>query len=477
MIGRTKNIPFLGRQKELSLIRERSLTDTAQLTVVYGRRRIGKTRLIEEAARRGRLIVFDGLEGQSTRVQQQSFLKQLAKVAGRHDYRWIHPSSWTDILILLSEYLKKRRAVVLLDEFQWMAAERTQLVSSFKYVWDRYFQKKNRAHFILCGSVSSFLVKKVIRSKALYGRVGLELCLRPLAIDEVKDLFLPQRSCRELVELYLCMGGVPQYLQMVDPSRSADANIASLCFTPHGYLVHDFERIFTSHFAKNKHYKALLAALSKAKWLTREQLQERCRLQSGGRTSAYLEDLELAGFIEAYTPLHKKLAERLRRYRIADPYLLFYFRFIAPVLHRIIRQTTHSGLQTFISSQQYAIWKGLAFEFFCYQHHERIADRLGFGAVRYECGSWFTRHDLQSGAQIDMLFSRADRVFTLCEVKFNEKPIGKEIIQDVEKKIEAFPNPRRWTIEKVLITASPPTKDLVKEGYFHRILTLEDLIQ
>jgi hypothetical protein len=297
--------------------------------------------------------------------------------------------------------------------------------------------------------------------------------LRPLSLPEVKGVFRPQRSLRDVVELYMALGGVPQYLGMVDASRSVRANLERLCFSRDGYLVNEFERIFAGHFGTAQHYRTILRTLAKGSLASREDIERACKLASGGRLSEYLDDLELAGFVERRAPVDKPESVRTIRYRLADPYLLFYFRFIQPALRRIEMSQASPGFSNFVSDRQYGAWQGLAFEWVCSQHAPVIAEKLGFSAVKYQCGPWFSRDG--NGCQIDLLFMRADRVITLCEMKFQDKKVGKAVIADVERKRQALPNPRGYTVEAVLITSSPPTEDLVREGYFHRILQLEDL--
>ncbi len=471
---------FLGRARELALLRNWvNESQTSYLTVLYGRRRIGKTRLVEEAFQDTELLKFEGLEGQSTREQQRNFLTRLAELSGKREHELMRTSSWRDILIVLSQYLsetaKHKPTVVLLDEFQWMANGRTPLVSDLKYVWDNYFLKENRTHLILCGSIGSFLVKKVIHSKALYGRIKLEMNLKQLKLPEIKEVFQPERSLREVVELYMAVGGVPQYLEMMDRSQSVKANLERLCFTPHGFLVNDFEKIFVSHFGKDTHYKKILTTLAKKAFASREELQEACNLTSGGRISGYLDDLELAGFIERYSPVERPMAVRITRYRLLDPYLTFYFRFIQPSLNRIKTVAQEAQFSRYAPDKKYDIWCGLTFERLCHQHSSIIAEKLGFSAVNYDCGSWFTRSSPRGGAQIDLLFLRDDRVITLCECKFKDEKIGRGVIAEVQTKRQALPNPKKHTIEAVLITASPPTEDLSKQRFFNRILQLDDL--
>lgn len=470
---------FLGRQPEADLLADwASRTEAGHLTVIYGRRRIGKTRLIHEAFTDAEFLSFEGLEGQPTADQQRHFLSRLAELSGRPEFEMIKSAGWKEIFVLLSKYLQERYGdkpvVVLLDELQWMAGGRTKLVSSLKYAWDNHL-KHQRVHLILCGSVCSFLVKKVIQSRSLYGRIHLEINLQPLTIPEMAGVFQPRRSVRDLVELYMAVGGVPQYLEMVRPADSVRANLEQLCFTKSGYLVDEFERLFVSHFGTNRNYRNILLLLGRKPHATRAELEAACSSTSGGRISNYLEELESAGFIRRYAPVDKPDSTRINRYRIADPYLLFYFRFIQPSLRKIQRSRTQPTLSKYVSDQELDTWRGLAFEYVCWQHADVLAERLGFGAVNYECGPWFTRGGPNPGAQIDLIFMRQDRVITLCECKFRDAPIGRGVIEEVERKRHALPNPKRQTIETALITASPPTDDLVRERYFNRILQVGDL--
>ncbi|HLD44430.1 MAG TPA: hypothetical protein VJC18_03260, partial [bacterium] len=286
-----------------------------------------------------------------------------------------------------------------------------------------------------------------------------------------------KRTNRELLEIFFTVGGVPQYLDKFNLDRSPQLNIDQLFFTPDGYFLQEFDRLFASHFGKNPVYKKILTHLAKEKFSSRDDLLHALQMTEGGRLSDYLEELQLADFVEPYSPVNKPASSVLIRYRIADPFLLFYFRFVYPNIRKIKTQRKHVGRKAFVSDQAYAIWQGLAFEYFCDRNHELIAEKLGFSAVQYEHGAWFKKRDLLTGgSQVDLLFLRSDRVVTLCEIKFQSEPIGKNIIEAVQNKIRLFPNPRQLTIETVLITATPATPELVNEGFFRSIITVNDLI-
>ena len=465
---------FWGRQRELASLRDWN-GQAPRLTALYGRRRVGKTRLVREAYTGSDLFEVEGLEGQSQREQQRLFIERIAVHFNRPELRTCRPADWLGVLSILSDVLGDRSCVVFLDEFQWLAGGRTKLVSHLKYAWDNLFSRENHVHVIVCGSVSSFIVNKVLKSKALYGRIERELHLRPLYLNELVGQYLPNRSLKELVEVYMILGGVPQYLRLIDPARSVRLNLADLCFTPNAYLVNEFERLFASHFGKNRHYRDILEQLASRGWASRKDLQEACHIDPGGRATEYLQNLVLAGFVEGYSPVDRPRAVRRIRYRIADPYLRFYFKFIRPKLGRIAEQVGDPRIAQFLPDQSYRPWRGLAFERVCHVHRQLIAEKLGFGAVQYESGAWFGYGAADRRTQIDLLYLRADNVITLCEMKFTETPPGVDLIDSVEDKVRILPNPKGRTIEKVLITATQPTTNLISEGYFDGILALQDL--
>lgn len=470
---------FIGRQHERACLAEwEKRLPRGTLSVLHGRRRVGKTRLIKEVFRKHDLLFFEGLEGQSTRVQQQHFLEQLSLLTRRKKYLKDRPNNWSQPLGFLADYIEERAkkgkaTVVFLDEFQWMAANRVDLVTRLKFIWDSRLADLP-VHLILCGSISSFMVRKVVRSKALYGRVHLEIHLRPLTLPEIAPLFA-KRNLREVVELYMAIGGVPQYLEMLEPTKSFILNMQKLCFSRHGYLVEEFERLFASHFGRNPHYRRILEDLGKYPSLSREAIAKNCKLDTGGTLTQYLEELELAGFIERYVPVGRPLHSKILRYRMSDPYLLFYFRFIQPALKQIL-SGKEQPVSRYLPDRRLNPWRGIAFERLCFAHADLIAQKLGFSAVSYDCGSWFRRSDSDPGAQIDLLYSRADNVINVCEIKYRTAKSGKGLIKEVQAKVDHFPASPKASIEPILITASDITDALRNEGFFTNILKLEDLV-
>lgn len=465
---------FIGRENELSELKKWDVRES-KISVVYGRRRVGKTRLVEEAFKNALMYKFEGIEGQNSAESRREFLRQMIKSFNLSELHGLQPQGWQSLFAILSKRIGSDPCVVFFDEFQWMAGERKEMISELKFAWDNIFLKDNKVHLILCGSVSSFMVKNVLRSRALYGRIDTEIRLQPLMLPEIIPAFRRKRSIREIIELYMVTGGIPQYLKLIDPVKSTLLNVGSLCFSKNGFLVNELERIFISHFGKNRHYRDIVAFLARRRWADREELQKQCGVESGGRMTTYLENLTLAGFIEKFSRLDIGKGMRNNRFRLSDFYLLFYFNFIHPSLRKIQTSPHSLPISHYLPDHKHFSWQGLAFERICIAHQQQIAEKFGFGAVRYDAGSWYSPGNADRKTQIDLMYIRADRVITVCEIKYSQKSPGKELIREMQRKIELYPNRKGFTIEKVLICLTPPSKDLINEGYFHRILLAEEI--
>lgn len=185
----------------------------------------------------------------------------------------------------------------------------------------------------------------------------------------------------------------------------------------------------------------------------------------------------MCGFIERYQPYQTESNSNLVRYSIADSYLRFYFKFIAPLFNSIQQGDYNSNPLYALNKESYQKWLGFSFERFCRKENKMIARIIGFSAVRYKSGVFFNRKTTAEdpGYQIDLMFDRADHVLTICEIKYTWSKTGTEVIDEFEKKLQKISNLHGKTIEKVLITASGASDALINLSYFDRIITLEDI--
>lgn len=469
------NKNFIGREFELAKLSQIADAGEASIVVVYGRRRVGKTELIEQAFKNRNIIKFEGIEGEPESSQMKHVLSQFSEYASDPLIAKLDLKSWADIFQLIAKHTSKGKWTVFLDELQWLANYRSQLIAELKYVWDNYFKQNKSLILVLCGSSPSFIVNKVLHSRALYNRSEHEIHLQEFDLNETRKFLGDKRSNREVMDAYLTVGGIPEYLKYLNRESSVFLGLCKNSFTTGGFFSNEYQRIFTSSMGGNKNYIGIIKYLSKQKFATRQQIAKHIRCETGGTLTALLKDLELCGFITKYVPYNLAEQSLLTRYNISDQYLQFYFKFIEPVYGEIQNGTFNKNPTFPINTDAYLKWLGYGFERLCRKQHRLIAGFLGFESVIYKSGAFFSRQTAgkDRGFQIDLVFDRADRVLTICEIKYLQSKATRKIIADFDRKLEMFSNPKKATISKVLITTEGADNELT--NYFDRILTLDDI--
>ena len=466
---------FVGRDEELHALRSAIQAKAPRIAVVYGRRRIGKTALIREAVGKEPALFIEGLENQSTQAQIASFLAQVSRQLKR---RLPEVTTWQEALMALDKALAGRRMVIVLDEFQWLANYRQELVSTLKMVWENYLARSPGRTLILCGSIASFMTSKVIQSSAFYGRTDLVIHLRGFRLAETARL-LRGRGFSEVMDAQCFTGGVPKYLELLAGAPSVSLGMEQQAFRPQGYFVDEYERIFVSHFGKNAEYQRLVRSLADSPYgMLRRDLAAAADVPEGGMLSQRLYDLEAAGFISSHRPFDKEHGSRLIRYYLSDPWISFYHAFLRTRLKQIHAGGRASMFAAIRQSGAFRSWLGRSFELVCMRHDAELARILGFSGIDYDCGPWFRapRKGL-SGVQIDLAFNRSDHVITLCEMKRQSAPLGRVVIAEVERKAEALRAEHpKLTIQPVLVVDGPVSKEVSGSGYFYRIIQAEEML-
>lgn len=467
---------FIGRVQELNKLHNIASSKEASIIIMYGRRRVGKTELLEQAFRKRNILKFEGIEGLTEKKQFIQVMSQLAMYTGNPLLAKTVIDSWREFFQLLADLTATGTWTIYLEELQWLANYKSTLIAELKYVWDNFFRHNSQLIIILCGSAPSFILDHVIHSKALYNRSQYEFHLKEFTLPEAKQ-FLKKRSNTEIMDAYLTVGGMPEYLKWVDTASSVFLSLCTNSFSAQSPFSREYEKIFTSSLASNKHYKSIIELLSKQRFATRKELASHLGIASGGSLSMLLTDLEQSGFITSYYPFNLRENSILLRYAIADNYLQFYFKFIKPLQKNIASGAYDKQPHLALKTDSYVKWLGFAFERFCRKYHYVIAKRLGFSGVLYNAGAFFSKatEREQAGYQIDLLFDRADHVYTICEIKYLHSKVGSSVINEFEKKLALFPNPGNKTIHKVLICNEGADDAVLKRSYFDEIITSDDL--
>ena len=319
------------------------------------------------------------------------------------------------------------------------------------------------------------MINHVANSRALYNRSQHEFHLQELTLAESKKL-LNKPSDQEVMDTYLSIGGIPEYLFKMKESSSSYLSLCQHSFKKNGFFVHEYKRIFVSSMQDNPHYKNIIAFLAARKFASRSDIVAHLGRTSGGVITKLLTDLEICGFIRHYVPYNKQKNSKLARYSISDYYLQYYFKFLDNKISSIEHGDYDTDPTRGLNHHTYQQWLGFAFERFCIKNHTLIAKLLGFSAVNYTYGPYFDRSTIASDKafQIDLLYQRTDKVITMCEIKYINRPVTKSIIEEFDRKLEHFPNKENLSIHKVLICANGVDENLKNSGYFDNIITLDD---
>lgn len=447
---------------------------TTKLVAVYGRRRVGKTAIIQHFSSDKKAFVFEAIEGEGTPGQIKHFLEQLSRFTSKSYIKDLVYKDWPPVFDLLTDILSQENSIVVcFDELSWMAAGHSRLVSYIKYYWDKHWKQHEHFLLILCGSVASWMLKNVVRATALYGRISENMLVEPLKPREVSEFIGKRRGPREILEYYLCFGGIPRYLEEFDFTRSIQLNIEDTCFHPSGFFTDEADKIFYNQFKETGIYKRIVAYLLERP-LALKDISRKLRMPSGGGLKLYIDNLMSAGIVGKKVEIKEFRSAKASSYFITDEFLHFHRFFIQPNMDEIRASSQANKFERFVSNK-WDIFLGLAFERFCVKQRYAIAQLLGFGDKVSACGSAF--QEGKGGYRFDLVFLRRDHVITLCEVKHLSSPPSTNIIKEFEDKISRARFPNGVTLEKVLISGQPPSPSLIESGYFHRILTAEEIVR
>ncbi|OPX37959.1 MAG: hypothetical protein B1H12_03485 [Desulfobacteraceae bacterium 4484_190.2] len=466
---------FVGRKNELKLLNDAYRSEKDELVVLYGRRRIGKSSLVKCFAKKKKFYYeFEALEGETTHGQIDHFSQQLKKQIDDPILDSVRFANWEQVFTYLTEKIIKRKTkakkVLFLDELPWMAAGRIRLVSLLKYYWDNHWKGKH-VMLILCGSVAAFMVKKVLHSNALYGRTTIEILLKGFSPGEAAYLLGKKRSREEILNYQLVFGGVPKYLEQINPNQSFNKNMNTLCFSPHGIMLKEVERIFYSQFREPRTYLKIINLLKNGIFSLSE-ISSKTKIPSGGGLNQYLKNLERAEMIRSFIPFDRSGNSKFKKYTLADEFLVFFFKYIEPNL-RVIKESSSQRLFETLTQNSFDPWLGFAFERFCLKHAGMLAFVMDFADDLLLASPYFKKNDEKF--QIDLLYKRADRVITVCEIKHQNKKIATDIIPEMQRKCALLKVPRGYALEKALISLYGPDNSLKDTGYFHHFVTLDDI--
>ena len=401
---------MVGRKKEIQELNDLYSSGNAEFVAIYGRRRVGKTYLVDQTFE-GRITfrhtglspienrkTDDGLLSSQLRSFHESMLRQGLEA----DHC---PKDWIEAFFMLSMALQKiddgSRQLIFLDELPWMDTPRSFFITALENFWNGWACHRPNFMLIVCGSANSWIMNKLVNNHGgLYGRLTYQIKLSPFTLGECEEYFKSRNidlTRYDIVQSYMILGGIPYYMGYMKRQLSLAQNIDNMFFIKGAQLRDEYNRLFSSVFDNPDRVKEVVAFLSRRNaGYTRDEIAAYLEISNGGTLSVILSALVASDFVIKYVPFG--LSKRKVHYKLVDQFCLFYLKFVEG------HDSLSEGfwLQN-LSSQNIVTWRGLAFENVCFNHISQIKNALGISGVKTTQSAWSKRGDDEED---------------LCEIKF-----------------------------------------------------------
>jgi AAA+ ATPase superfamily predicted ATPase len=495
---------MIGRKKELGVLNNLCEEEISKLVVVHGRRRIGKTYLIDYMFQEHRtdclFFKFTGSDDQDSSVQRDYFIEAI--------YKWfkVEPTSkiekWHQVFIFLkraidNEIEKKQhkgKVIVFIDEVAWIDKHnKSGFLSAFGHFYNTYIESSTNLIVILCGSNASWIKDKILKDTKgpLYHRVDVEIPMLPFDLKETKEYLIKEKKfeidSKSVVDIYMVLGGIAKYLSYLDSRLSISQNINNLFFNLNSPLYDEYDAIFKSLFYdKATSHKNIIDLLSsKQSGYTMLELNELIKENKINAIRNHIDELVDTGFIKPVNRFNHKTKDT--RYIIIDSFSLFHNKWVKPLSKNDIASMLNY-FDTKSQSIDYIIWQGYAFETVCIANMHLYLKQRGLSAALKSVGYWnyIPNKDIlnDKGAQIDVVVEYTNNTYDIIECKYYndvftiDKAYASNLLNKKNKFIEHGIINKKYELKMVMLT----TYGTKVNQYYNQVnvsqnVMLDDLIE
>lgn len=408
---------FIGRRQEIKLLQVIKDSGKAEFVAVYGRRRVGKTYLIQQFFDNKFAFSATGIIEGTREEELFAFTSALIAVG----YTGPQPKTWLEAFEGLKSVLERQphkgRQVIYIDELPCFDTPKSGFVRALGHFWNTWAALRKDVILIVCGSATSWMIENIVNDHGgLHDRTTHTIYLRQFTLAETESYLQTKKihwPRQMIVETYMMLGGVPYYLSLLNPQESLAQNIDRLYFHKNSELGQEYQRLYASLFKSPESYIRIVEILGKNKQgLTRGEIAEKLKISSSGTLSKQLENLEYCDIIRRYvTKIGGRLKTNEAYYQLVDLFTLFHLTFSKKL-------TTEDYWEQRLNTPVLNSWQGLAFEHVCMVHIRQVRHALGLDKIAVEYYSW--RSSTAPRAQVDMIIERADRLVNLCEIKYTQ---------------------------------------------------------
>lgn len=472
---------IISRKKEKKELEYSEKSKKSELICVYGRRRVGKTFLVEQTFRDFAFRAV-GLEKGTTKQQLRSFGQRLIEYGddiNRTPKDWFEAFSRLDKLLSMNSVRRSPngKKIVFLDEFSWFVTKRSDFLVAFEEFWNRRGTIDGDILFIICGSATSWIIKNVIKNTGnMFRRVTKKIYIEPFALAET-ELFFKDREFDwprdQIAECQMVFGGLPFFFDLMNTSQSFAQNINRLLFDKDALFRDEIDKLLEATLSESPIYEKILSQLASSKYgIKKSKLQEKIDAPNGTYGRA-IQDLVDCGYVieykknyEDYNPLYVQLV---------DPFILFHY-------HYLSKDKRLDSYEDLVSDMgRFDNWRGQAFELLCFNNVDKIKSALGISGVKTQCYPWYNSEDKKDErVQIDMIIERADMITNLCEMKYTNNPfvIDASYEQRLLKKRDVYKE-KTGTSQalKIVMIAAKGLSGTTHTSYIADVITLDDLFE
>ena len=452
----------------------------SSLVTCRGRRRIGKSTLIAHFAELSEAR-FIKIEGERPGIDMDNddelaaFAEQLSLQAGVVVDK---PRNWLMAFQALDNVIDNRRTVVLLDEVSWLGYYDKRFAATLKIAWDNMFKKHDCLIFVICGSVSTWIKEKIIGSQAFYGRRSLDIVVKELPLKDCARFWADRGdrvSPRDILDVLSVTGGVPRYLEEVNPSLSAEENIRQMAFRHDSILRLDYDEMFKDVITKRPRMVATVLESLADGPLTMSEIACKISAGAGGNISSALDQLVESGLVSRDVGRNPETGDEIRerRYRLSDNYVRFYLKCIRPSI-----RTIDDGSFRLKKLKHLEAWDTvarLAFENLVVNHYPELLPHLHLDeSLIYSVAPYRKAGPKGRGYQIDLLL-QTKRSQCVIEVK-RKNNIDKRIIDEVASKVAKLKRPENTSVRAALVYDGELAETVPADGYFDAIISSRKLL-
>lgn len=408
---------FINRSKELSTLEMKYTSREAELIILYGRRRVGKTFLLRRflAGKRGVYFVVSRLDG---------LLEELSEALG--EQLGTHPPllrSYRELFKYVAELSRKERLVLVIDEFQRLAEHDPTFLSELQAAWDNYL-RESKVFLVLSGSSVGVVERVALSSSSpIFGRRTGQIKVRPFSFSCAKE-FTPRYTCEEKMHSYAIFGGVPAYLAMLDGSRSSLDNAKRLILEPTGPLHEEPYFLLASETREPLRYMSIIEAMTGGA-TTIGEIASKSGL-SASELPRYMRTLESSlDLVERIYPVLEEGRRGRARYIVKDNFFRFWFRFVRPYLHFLeLGEVERVASKVKVELDEYT---SIIFEEVALEHFSRSVPAL-------RAGRWWKGDVEVDGVAVD----EKSGVVYFMEAKWSKNPVDKSVLRNLERKADEF---------------------------------------